>query len=233
MRLKRLAIRFERSQHNSRLGIGKPGQNWFLFPEASRRALLIRVRTRNGFGQLRKRMHRRSPKRLLQAHVYRRNFFNAADLIPHHLQHWHWSVGPHPFAVTGNASNDRALADAFLIARFSPGYDKRCRHPLKVPLERPLKRLVEVVDIENQPAILRCERAKIANMRITAKLHRQAGIGHRGKIRRHHRHRSAKIPERRREHALVFDLDKRRNSTANRPLQQGESRRKPCFSRKL
>ncbi len=53
---------------------------------------------------------------------------------------------------------------------------------LDVPLPRPGQRLVEVVDVEDEPALGRGEDAEVREVRVAAALHRQPGPRRRGEI---------------------------------------------------
>ena len=55
------------------------------------------------------------------------------------------------------------------------GDDQAGRQPLDVPLERPGQGLVEVVDVEDQPALGRAEQAEVRQVRVAAHLHGQPG----------------------------------------------------------
>ena len=67
-------------------------------------------------------------------------------------------------------------------ARFRPGVpvvarrqDEARRHPLHVALERPGQRLVEVVEVEHQPALGGGEDAEVGQVGVTAQLDLEAG----------------------------------------------------------
>jgi hypothetical protein len=76
---------------------------------------------------------------------------------------------------------------------------------LDVPLERGGQRLVEVVDVEDQPPVRRGEHAEVQQVRVAAALHPDAGRGRVREVPRHRRRRAAEIGERRGEHAAVPD----------------------------
>ena len=79
------------------------------------------------------------------------------------------------------------------------------RHPLHVVLERPRQRLVEVVQVEQQPPFGRGEQAEVRQVRVAAQLGIQAG--HRGvlQVRRHDRGRAPVEGERRDHHPAMPD----------------------------
>ncbi len=87
----------------------------------------------------------------------------------------------------------------------APGHCKTCRQPLDVPLPRCGQRFVEVVDVEDEVALRRGERAEVQQMTIAAGLYPQAGGRRGGKIVRHQRGGTAQEREGAAQHAPVTD----------------------------
>ena len=77
------------------------------------------------------------------------------------------------------------------------------RHPLHVVLERPGQRLVEVVQVEQQPPLGRGERAEVRQVRIAAQLGLQPGHRRVLQVRRHDLGRAPVEGERRDHHPAV------------------------------
>ena len=90
--------------------------------------------------------------------------------------------------------------------------------------------LVEVVDVEDEPAIRSGVRAKIADVCVSADLREDAGIRQCGEIRRHDRDGATEEAEGRCDHTLVFELDERCDSPAHR-AGNGDDGRWPVHGR--
>ena len=93
------------------------------------------------------------------------------------------------------------IAEAALPTRDG---EARCE-PLDVPLERPRKGLVEVVDAEDAPTVGRREDAEVREVRVAAELRMQAGPRAVRKVRRHQVGGTTEEGERRGEHPPVAD----------------------------
>ena len=113
------------------------------------------------------------------------------------------------------ASAARARRAVF-VPRGAPGQHQRSGHALQIPLEGAADGFVEVVDVEDQPAIGRGEGAEVAHMRVAAELADDAGGGQLREVSGHHRRRAAKVAEGRLGHQLVFELDERGHAAAHR-----------------
>ena len=139
-----------------------------------------------------------------------------------HVQRAHAGELLHRLAI----ARDRLLHDRSpLLARvpvLASGHLEAHRQPLHVPLPRPRKRLVEVVQIEHQPPIRRREQAEVRQMRITAQLGVQPGIGARRQVRRHQQRRTAVERERRHQHPPVPDRHQLRHPRLRLRLQESD-----------
>ena len=79
------------------------------------------------------------------------------------------------------------------------------RQALHVPLPRPRRRLVEVVDVEDEDPLRRAERAEVREVRVAAQLGANARVRRPREIRRHDQCAAAVEGERRRKHPAVPD----------------------------
>ena len=91
---------------------------------------------------------------------------------------------------------------------------------LDIPLPRPRERLVEVVDVEHQPALGRGKRAEVRQVRVTAALHGEARVGRRRQIAGHDQRRTPIEGERRDQHAPVADRHELRHPRLGLALEQ-------------
>ena len=91
---------------------------------------------------------------------------------------------------------------------------------LDVPLERAGKRLVEVVQAEDEPPVGGCEDAEVEEMRVARELNGQPGPRRRREICRHDRGRAAEEGKRRKEHAPVPDRHELRDARSRLLLEQ-------------
>jgi hypothetical protein len=112
------------------------------------------------------------------------------------------------------------------------GHGQARRQPLDIPLERAGQRLVEVVDIEDQPPRRRGKRPEVGQVRVTAQLHPQPGRGRGGQVGRHRQGRAPVVGERRHEHPPVPDRHQLRHP-ALRLLQQQADRIPRLIRREL
>ena len=87
----------------------------------------------------------------------------------------------------------------------APSDGEACGEPLDVPLERPRKRLVEVVDAEDHPPVRCGEDAEVGQVRVAAQLDVQPGARLFCEVRRHEGGGASVEGERRHEHAAVAD----------------------------
>ncbi len=116
-----------------------------------------------------------------------------------------------PPILAGRGDGERtplALVEAPLSSR-----DREARRePFHVPLERPRIGLVEVVDVEDHPAVGRHEDTEVRQVSVPAELSLEARARHRRQIGRHDSGRSSVEGERRDEHPPVPDRNQRRRS---------------------
>ena len=96
------------------------------------------------------------------------------------------------------------------------------RQTLDVPLPRARERLVEVVDVEDQPPLRRLEQAEVHEVRVAAELGRQAGVGRPGQVRRHEQRAATVEGAGRDEHASVADGDQVRHPVGRLLLEQAD-----------
>src|SRR5712691_10178050 len=73
------------------------------------------------------------------------------------------------------------------------------REALDIPLERAREGLVEVVEVEDEIALRRCEAAEIGEVGVAGELGREPGSRRRGEVMGHHDCRPAEERERRDE----------------------------------
>ena len=101
------------------------------------------------------------------------------------------------------ASLRGGLAEAVVATR----KDEARREALDVPLPRRRKRLIQVVDVEDEPSFGRGIRAEVEQMAVAARLHAQAGDRRARQVRRHVERRSPVEGERCPHHASVANGD--------------------------
>ena len=91
---------------------------------------------------------------------------------------------------------------------------------LHVPLPRPGCGLIEVVDVEDEPALRGAEDSEVGKVGVTAGLDPQAGVRSRGQVRGHDQCRTPVERERRHQHAAVPDRDQFRHPAGRLRLEQ-------------
>ena len=94
------------------------------------------------------------------------------------------------------------------------------RQPLDVPLPRTGQRLVEVVDVEDEVPLGRGEGPEVGQVRVPARLHRQARPRGARQVAGHRQRRAAEERERRGSHPPVADGQQFRHTVEPLPLQQ-------------
>ena len=104
----------------------------------------------------------------------------------------------------------------------APGDVQTCRQPLQVPLPRPGKRLVEVVQVEHEPTFGRAEDAEVREVGVAAHLRAKPGRRGRGQIGGHDESRPTVEREGRDEHPPVPDRHQLRDPVGGLFLQEGE-----------
>ena len=97
----------------------------------------------------------------------------------------------HPRAVRGNGLEHDALLLRDREAAVARGDQHADREALDVPLPRARQRLVEVVDVEDEPSLGRRVEAEVREVRVAAALHDEAGPRSGGEVGRHDQRRAA------------------------------------------
>jgi hypothetical protein len=92
-------------------------------------------------------------------------------------------------AVAARGGNRRVTAVAVAQTVGAGRKDQRRHEPLEIPLPRRGQGLIEVIDIENQPALRRGEITEIHEMSVAASLNVDARRRRAGEVRRHDRRR--------------------------------------------
>ena len=90
-----------------------------------------------------------------------------------HRQVGHLGELAHRRPIRAQDAQEHLLAILGRIAVLAPGDGEAGREPLDVPLPRPGKGLVEVVDVEDQPALRRGERTEVHQVRVATHLCRE------------------------------------------------------------
>ena len=119
----------------------------------------------------------------------------------------HRGEAPHRLAVPADRGEDGRPALPGREAAIAPADLDARGEPLDVPLPRPLVRLVEVVEVEDEPAVGGGEDAEVRQVRVAAELGGDAGRRATGEIGGHDRRGAAEERERRGEHPAVADRD--------------------------
>ena len=172
-------------------------------------------------------MQRRGSFSFEQSVVHGLDIAQAMHLKAAYLKVRHFGKGAHLRAVALDALLHGLARDDSLWPDAAAGQHERGGHALQIPLEGAANGLVEVVDVEDEPAVGRGKGAQVAHMRVSAKLADDAGVGQYGQIRGHDRNRAAKVAEGRLGHELVFELDERGNSAVHRAV---EKRQRATYS---
>ena len=92
------------------------------------------------------------------------------------LQEPHRGIVRHLGAIAAHGQTRRGAGLAVTEAIVPRGDREARRQALDVPVERRRKRLIEVVDVEDQPPVRRGEHAEIQQVRVTAGLHPDVGL---------------------------------------------------------
>ena len=117
----------------------------------------------------------------------------------------HAGEARHRVAVrAGDREVDR-VALLVVESAVAPRDGEACDEPLHVPLERPRKRLVEVVDAEDHPPVRCGEDAEVRQVRVAAQLHVQLCARLVREVRSHDGGGASVEGERRHQHAAVAD----------------------------
>ena len=129
---------------------------------------------------------------------------------------------PHDLPVArGRGEHD---LPAVLVAEpvLPRGHLQAGRQPLHVPFPGRGQRLVEVVDVEDQPALGRAEEAEVGQVRVPARLHDHPGGRGAGQVAGHGQGRAAVVRERGLHHPAVPHRDQVRDPRRGLRLQQGD-----------
>ena len=137
-----------------------------------------------------------------------------------HLEVAHPGEGAHRHAVLV----DRVEHDLVLVlgaeSVVARGNDHARGEALDVPLPGPGERLVEVVDVEHEPALGRREHAEVRQVGVAAALHGQTRAGRAREVVRHDLGGAAVEREGRDEHPPVADRDQLGDARARLVLEQ-------------
>ena len=112
---------------------------------------------------------------------------------------------PHRCAVALDACEHDLAALLGREAVVAPGDGEAGRQPFDVPLEGAGQGLVEVVDVENEPTLGRCEGTEVGQVRVPAQLDPQSRTSGCGQVGRHGQRCSTVVGERRDQHPAVPD----------------------------
>ncbi len=134
----------------------------------------------------------------------------------------------HRLAIRAADGQVHGLALLVVEAAISPGDGEAGHEPLDVPLERPGKRLVEVVQAEDQSPIRRGKHAEVRQVGIAAELRLETGARGRREVGGHEVRRAAVERERRHEHAPVPDRDELGHPGRRLLLEQLDRIASPC-----
>jgi hypothetical protein len=113
-------------------------------------------------------------------------------------------LGHRPPVALGQGERDAAAglaAESVLPA----GHGQAGREPLHVPLPRPRRGLVEVVDVEDQAPLRRAEQPEVQQVRVAAELGGEPGGRAGREVGGHHGGRATQERERRQAHPPVAD----------------------------
>ena len=108
---------------------------------------------------------------------------------------------------------------------------------LHIPLPRPGRGLVKVVDIEHEAPLRRAKDPEVRKVRVATELHVQPRDRRRGKIRRHRQRGAAEVRKRRQQHSTVPNRDQFPNPALGLALEQldritsASGRLPPCVRR--
>ena len=124
----------------------------------------------------------------------------------------HAGVFPHVFAIALHSVPSRVPAAAFAKVVLPRSKYHACGEPLYVPLPGSRRRLVEVVDVENEPAFGRAEASEIADVTVAAGLHAKSGSRRAGEIESHQSRCASKERKGRLAHSSVANRKKLRQA---------------------
>jgi hypothetical protein len=129
-----------------------------------------------------------------------------------HVDRPHAGEAVHRLLVADDRRPGRVRALRGTEVLVAPGDLGADREPLDVPLPRARQRLVEVVDVEDHPAVRGREAAEVADVGVAAQLDDDAAGRRPDQVGRHDGRRPAQERERRHGHPLVADRDEPRDA---------------------
>ena len=139
--------------------------------------------------------------------------------IPH-IQAAHARELAHRIAVAGDRLQQDRAALLVRIAVVAPRHLHAHRQPLDVPLPRPRKRLIKVVEVKHHPSIRGRKQPEVGQVRVTAELHMQPRVRARRQVGGHDQGRPAIERKRRDQHPPIADRHQLRNPRRRLRLQQ-------------
>ncbi len=128
----------------------------------------------------------------------------------------HRSERRHPLPVAADALDGRVATLGGGKAVVTAGNDEARGQPFDVPLPRARERLVEIVDVEHDPAFRRGVGAEIQQVAVATNLHLQAGSRTIGQVGGHDAGRAAVERERRLQHPAIADRQQFRHTARAR-----------------
>jgi hypothetical protein len=137
------------------------------------------------------------------------------------VEETHRGVPRHLGAIAAHGQPRGGMGIAVLIAVVPRSNGEAGRQPLDVPFEWRGKRLIEVVDVEDQPPVGCGVHAEIQQVRVTARLHPDIGGGRMRQIPCHRSRGAAEVGKRRGQHAPVADRYQIRHPGPGLLLQNG------------
>ena len=138
------------------------------------------------------------------------------------LEESHRRIVSHLGAVTAHGQTRRGVGVSVRETVVSRGDGEAGRQALYIPFERRRERLIEVIDVEDQPPVRLREHAKIQQVSVAASLHPDISSGGVRQIPCHRRCRAAEVGKRRRSHAPVPDRYQIRHPRPGLLLQGGD-----------
>ena len=132
----------------------------------------------------------------------------------------HGRVAGHPLAIGAHRAVDHVPGVVAGHPDLAAGDHEARRETLEVELERPGQGLVEVVDVEEQVALRRCEQPEVRQVRVAAELDGDAGPRSRREVRCHRQCRAAIERERRDRHPAIADRHEVRQARGRLALEQ-------------
>src|SRR5262245_11521307 len=125
----------------------------------------------------------------------------------------------HPFAITLNTTESRFPGVGFPEFVVTSSNNKTGGQPFEIPFPWSRQRLVEIVNVENDPSFRSSKATEIHKVTITAHLDTNARSGRASQIGGHDRSRASIKSERTLHHPSIPDWDKTLNAPLTRPNQ--------------